>query len=672
MLDTIDDAAMEARPREELGHLRQLKARAAALASTHLDALDFFYLSRDLHSLTRLRGARAEVGGFGAVLTDPSVVRDGTARSSLGSTAACVRSLTVCPEVKPGRADFGSLVAMIVERYTEGTLTSGGIEHLNAFTLGQVLPTLRDVAGNDVHPGLGAMIDEALARLSGALSGDGVVVAAPPSANGDTTPPRRPHGYLTYGALSAVAAWSDDRTLEAASPSVRWSETELYRQIALFQTGHDERFDAYQLGYNLLIQYRFNRRRLGSSLIELGLQTLFSAQLDRGVWEKRDPLFRHSETGETYCFSFELLSSLLRDLRQEWWLLVPFEDKLVQAMDWAARNAVLHHDLPVWRSAHLVEETMPEAWATAEVYSFLQLFTAYLTWRVQSIVKDRFRSQPARSPNPEAFDPLYQPEVRRAADEPILLGELLKEHLLEPLRLPGKASAYSLVRSADPTSKARSGILYGPPGTGKTTYVRKVAEYLGWPLVVLDPSVFAAEGLPLIATVASRLFGELLELEDTVIFFDEMEALVHSRADASGSFEQKFLTTSLLPKLQELADRAACLFFVATNHFDTMDRAAQRPGRFDFTLQILPPSYEETLRLAEDTLGRDLFRALEADLRRRPYQENLRLATRNEMLALCEALRHRPEQAEKTLSHFKAELAADGAFREELVGTALG
>ncbi|HZU80449.1 MAG TPA: ATP-binding protein, partial [Acidimicrobiales bacterium] len=194
----------------------------------------------------------------------------------------------------------------------------------------------------------------------------------------------------------------------------------------------------------------------------------------------------------------------------------------------------------------------------------------------------------------------------------------------------------------------------------------------GWPLVVLDPSVFAAEGLPLIATVASQVFGQLLELEDTVIFFDEMEALVHTRADTSGSFEQKFLTTSLLPKLQELADRAACLFFVATNHFDTIDRAAQRPGRFDFKLQILPPSYEEKLRLARDTLGADLFAALEADLRRRPYQENLRLATRNEMLALCDALRRHPEQAEKTLSHFKAELAGDGSFREEAVGTALG
>ncbi|MGH9181254.1 MAG: AAA family ATPase, partial [Acidimicrobiales bacterium] len=145
--------------------------------------------------------------------------------------------------------------------------------------------------------------------------------------------------------------------------------------------------------------------------------------------------------------------------------------------------------------------------------------------------------------------------------------------------------------------------MFGPPGTGKTTYVGKIAEYLGWPLVVLDPSDFAQEGLPLIATVASRVFSELLELEDTVILFDEMEPLMHSRTDAGGSFEQKFLTTSLLPKLQELADRAACLFLVATNHLETVDQAALRPGRFDSRLQIMPPAYEEKLRLARDHLG---------------------------------------------------------------------
>ncbi len=650
---------------ESLETLRALKTRTSDLASTHLEALDLFHLSRDLGSLCRLADSPVNVGGFASVVPGPSEPRDGTTRASLASMAACVRSLLVCPTVKPGLADFTGMVNNAVERYQSGQLSTYGLDHLNPFTVGQLLPVLADVVGDPTDPAIGALVNDAVSRLRHELRSDGVAMPAKPDPDADE---QRfvPHGYLTYGALRGLASWGGDEG-GLASPSLRWSETELYRQVALFHSGHDGRSDAYQLGYNLLIQYRFNRFRLGDSLIESGLRTLFSAQLEWGVWEKRDPLFRYGDHGEAYCFSFELLSSLLRELRGEWSLLVPWEEHLSRAVEWAARNAIRSHGPPLWRSAHLVEDTTPQSWATAEVYSFLQLYASYLSWRIQTIVREDFRGQPAQAPNPEAFDDLYQPELRGPRDEPVLLGELLRQRVLEPLRLPGEPVTYSLVRSPDPRGKARSGILFGPPGTGKTTYVRKVAEYLGWPLVVLDPSVFAQEGLPLIATVAGRLFFDLLELEDTVILFDEMEPLMHSRSDAAGSFEQRFLTTSLLPKLQELADRAACLFFVATNHLETVDPAAQRPGRFNLRLQIMPPAYEEKLRLARDCLGPELFAEVEADLRRQPYRDNIRLASHNEMRSLCEDIQRRPERSEEILSLFRAELMSDERFKDQAV-----
>ena len=646
---------------DELQRLRELKRRALDLASSQLEALDVFYLETDAKPLSALAGGPVMVGGF-ASMPAATQRREGTARASLASTAACVRSLLVCPEVKPGNAGYAKLIDNIVERHRDGDLSTYGLEHLNVFTLGQLLPVLADMLDSSPEPALDGLIGDAVARLQAEVASDGVAI--PMRSNPDDAEPQvLPHGYLTYWALSALASW-DQLEREFSDPSLRWSETELYRQIALFQTGHDERCDAYQLGYNLLIQYRFNRFHLGQSLVELGLRTLFSAQLERGVWEKRDPIFRYGDHGEAYCFSFELLSLMLKELRDDWSLLVPCEEHLMRAMEWASRNALRQHGPPLWRSAHLVEDKMPESWASAEVYSFLQLYASYLSWRIQDIVRNDFRSYPGHDPNPAAFDGLYQPEVRLVSGEPMLLGDLLREQLLEPLRVPGPTTSYSLVRNADPRAKARSGILFGPPGTGKTTYVQRVADHLGWPLVVLDPSVFAEEGLPLIATVASRVFSKLLELEDTVIFFDEMEALMHARSDAAGSFEQKFLTTSLLPKLQELADRAACIFFVATNHFETIDRAVQRPGRFDFRLQIMPPSYEEKLRLARERLGEDSFRLLEADLRRQPYRENIRLASRNEMLSLCDELTRRPEQAEQILSRFRAELMDDDRFKD--------
>ena len=192
------------------------------------------------------------------------VPRDGSTRASLASTAACVRSLLVCPTVTPGHADFTGLLKNVLERYESGQLSTYGLEHLNPFTVGQLLPVLRKVVGPEPEPAVDELVREVVARLHHELASDGVAMPAKTSPQAEQ---QRflPHGYLTYGALVALAAW-DQHESDAVTPSLRWSETELYRQIALFHSGH-ERSDAYQLGYNLLIQYRFNRFRLGDSLI---------------------------------------------------------------------------------------------------------------------------------------------------------------------------------------------------------------------------------------------------------------------------------------------------------------------------------------------------------------------------------------------------------------------
>jgi predicted PilT family ATPase len=45
---------------------------------------------------------------------------------------------------------------------------------------------------------------------------------------------------------------------------------------------------------------------------------------------------------------------------------------------------------------------------------------------------------------------------------------------------------YSLVSHPNRVALARSGIVFGLPGMGKTTYVKRIARYLGWPLVTFD------------------------------------------------------------------------------------------------------------------------------------------------------------------------------------------
>ena len=115
-------------------------------------------------------------------------------------------------------------------------------------------------------------------------------------------------------------------------------------------------------------------------------------------------------------------------------------------------------------------------------------------------------------------------------------------------------------------------------------------------------SNFLQRGLDNIYVVADEIFEDLVDLSRTIIFFDEMDALVQSRTMPLDATRQ-FLTTSMLPKLAELHDVGRSAFFVATNYRATFDEAITRPGRFDLLLFVSPPSWTEKLTKIQDMVS---------------------------------------------------------------------
>ncbi len=497
---------------------------------------------------------------------------------SISSTTTCVRSLLASPAVGD-RARFAPIIEALGQRWTERSLKTGELDHNNPYTLGQLLPVLRRMSA-----GAPALLPDAIAALREAAGNPGVSLGGFP-----------PNGFLTWWALVALESWGE-RDSQQCAPSLDWSAGELYRQLSLF-TAQDDEADAYQLGYNLLIQRRFRRETTRDSVVAAALRALFAAQLETGIWEKKEPLLNYGASGDAYPFAFELLNALLREFQDAQTLLAEHEPALDRAVSWAQRNAY-RVDVSLWRSGNLADNKEPESWATAEVYLFLQNYRTYLAGRILSLVmRETGRGHPARRPNPGSFTKLYQPSVELDGASGVLVGELLGERMLAPLQIASSAEQpYSLARNPRRKNLVRSGIFFGPPGTGKTTYAKAVAGYLGWPLLTITPADFAAEGLLLIPTVTRRLFDQLIELEDVVIFFDEMEELMRDR-DGGGTFEQRFLTTSFLPALQDLRDNARCVYLVATNNVKAIDMAARAPRRFDFQIQIRPPCVEEKRRM---------------------------------------------------------------------------
>ncbi|WP_339713817.1 ATP-binding protein [uncultured Kriegella sp.] len=142
-------------------------------------------------------------------------------------------------------------------------------------------------------------------------------------------------------------------------------------------------------------------------------------------------------------------------------------------------------------------------------------------------------------------------------------------------------------------NRSVSALLFGPPGTSKTTIVKAVADGLKWPIVLLNPGQFIEGGLESIERMARDVFDRLMQLNRTVVIFDECDELFRDRVPSEASEQTRgitaFVTACMLPKLQELHDRGKIVFFICTNNFETIDSAIKRGGRIDHILGVGPP-----------------------------------------------------------------------------------
>lgn len=158
---------------------------------------------------------------------------------------------------------------------------------------------------------------------------------------------------------------------------------------------------------------------------------------------------------------------------------------------------------------------------------------------------------------------------------------VIERRIVSPLENPDLADRYGV-------QPPKAVILFGPPGTGKTSFAKAIASRLDWPFVELFPSRLAAASEGGLAASLREVFADLAELDEVVLFIDEVEEIASARTGVATN-PAHGVTNELLKIIPAFREGERRLLVCATNSVRSLDSAFLRPGRFDYVIPVGPP-----------------------------------------------------------------------------------
>lgn len=421
-------------------------------------------------------------------------------------------------------------------------------------------------------------------------------------------PPKSTMGYWFVDGVTKAGVDLESKYWELIA---NWAVAEFDRQLRYLVSGNDPLMDPASLAMAACLISRLRRTFHDSPRLSRYVQTLpgrveltyaiqqvFEKQTPSGIWHKYFPLFHFPKSGAAdYTFSFEFLEAILIEFSED--DILSREgvlERIKLAVHWCENNRFTFRKedevFSGWNAGGAVETLaagMPEAWATASVHMFLWELESAISMWLQKLMLKRFSR--TEWPSANKWNDLIDIDIVIPPTEKTTLRDVTEKEILTHAQ---KCNERTLRRK--PLKGRRSALLFGPPGTSKTSIARGIAGRLDWPLIIITPSEFLSSGLEQIYVRATEIFDDLMDLSGVVILFDEMDALAQTRVNPALDVTRQLLTTSMLPKLADLYDRARVIFLMATNHKKDLDSAITRPGRFDLLLCVGPPTWNEKLK----------------------------------------------------------------------------
>jgi transitional endoplasmic reticulum ATPase len=133
-------------------------------------------------------------------------------------------------------------------------------------------------------------------------------------------------------------------------------------------------------------------------------------------------------------------------------------------------------------------------------------------------------------------------------------------------------------------------LMYGPPGTGKTMLARATAGEIEATFFRISPADVLSKWVGEAEQNIKKLFDAAAQEPRSIIFIDEIEALVPARRDEGSSVMQR-VVPQILQGVEGFDKKAGrpILLMGATNVPWQLDPAMLRPGRFDEKVYIPLP-----------------------------------------------------------------------------------
>ena len=414
-----------------------------------------------------------------------------------------------------------------------------------------------------------------------------------------------------------------DRTRHYLEQYADWGTAEVHRQLSFYAGEQHTKFDPIELLFAVRIHREYSATAQ-DDLIRKALAIVLETQRADGSWAGDAPfsIDKNSSAG-VYVSALEAMTALVplirayglaehrhEHLERMYRWLRTMERRITiprTVFGWPDSKEPSNRadpEISGWSNDRLNDPERIDVWMSGLALQFMAQYDDLLQDILKSHARERYNlKEPASRAWPLEDLTDAQLEVSEAAER---IREQILARCVRPFQNNGRNEFSSL-------------LLYGPPGTSKSTIAEAIAKSLKWSLLTITPSDFVKEGIERSEHCARLVFDDLLRLQKVVVFFDEIDEMLRSRAlpSVEGAGMLRFIVPAMLPRLQEVkkyGETAPLIIVIATNYADRLDPAITRAGRIDDGFLLMPPDGKARERHLRREL-KQAFRLNEAELR---------------------------------------------------------